>query len=202
MTHQLTISYRNLDQFLAEVAAFSTARQAALVNLENQFGEFQAGRQNLLNGLQAISDWGNAVAQEARAVTRYNAELANLERQTGTILQTHGVVFVEERYASLGPLGQLGNRACYPFRMSVAGQDLNRYPDTGKAAEDSFDLNDLGDLESKDRRPPEGSNEPSVPPKDKPADRSGEDAVNAKQTSGILSDFANKTTRRSRLFQK
>lgn len=208
MTHQLTINYRNLDQFLAEVDAFSKARQAALVNYENQFGEFQAGRQNLLNGLQAITDWGNAVAQEARSVTRYNIELANLERETGTILPTHGVVFVEERYASLGPLGRGGNPACYPYKMNVIGSDLNKFPDTGRAAENAFDLKDLGgadsqsdDQEAEDENLKDRSDDSSEPPSNR-SDENGADEEQPAARGGLLSDLSNGSLRRFRLFKK
>lgn len=145
MTHQLAINYRNLDQFHEQIAAFAAARAAALRNYENQIGEFQSARQGFLNVLQAITDWGNAVAQEARAVTQYNAELANIERQTGTILESHGVVFYEERYSSLGPLGRAGFRVAYPSSLPAAGDDGVRYPDSGRPAERAFDLKDLGE---------------------------------------------------------
>lgn len=145
MTHQLTVNYRNLAQFHDQIDAFGKAREAALVNFENQMGEFQSGRQNFLNVLQAITDWGNAVAQEARSVTQYNSELASIERETGTILENHGIVFYEERYSSLGPLGRAGSRINYPSTLSASPDGQIRYPDSGRPAEESFDLQDPGE---------------------------------------------------------
>ena len=54
--------------------------------------------------LQALNDWGNAVSSEAQQLLTYNIALATLERQTGTILETHGLVFDEERFRAAGPL--------------------------------------------------------------------------------------------------
>jgi hypothetical protein len=64
--------------------------------------------------LQAISDWGNAITSEAQALTQYNTELANLEKQTGTILETHGIDFMEERYRAIGPAGRCAAPRLYP----------------------------------------------------------------------------------------
>lgn len=158
MVHQLTVSYRNLDQFHEQSRAFGEARRAALTNYENQISEFQVGRQDFLNVLQAITDWGNAVSQEARSVTQYNSGLAQIERQTGTILESHGIVFHEERFSSLGPLGRLGAEALYPAALLPESGDIDRYPDSGKPAEADFDLKDLGttireDLRNRDVSP-------------------------------------------------
>jgi outer membrane protein TolC len=142
MVHQLAINYRNLAQYFQQIGAFKEARHAAQTNYENQFAEFNAGRQNFLNVLQAITDWGNAVSQEARSVTLYNTELANIERQTGTILESHGIVFSEERFASIGPGGRLFECASYPRDLRPT-ENANRYADSGKPAEEAFDLKDI-----------------------------------------------------------
>ena len=57
--------------------------------------------------LLAITDWGNAIRNEAAALTSTTRCWPKLERQTGTILETHGMRFYEERYGSIGPLGRL-----------------------------------------------------------------------------------------------
>ncbi len=142
MVHQLTINYRNLAQFYQQIDAFKEARKAALTNYENQAAEFMSGRQNFLNVLQAITDWGNAVSQEARSVTQYNTELANIELQTGTILESHGIVFSEERFTAIGPRGRLFQGECYPSSLRPGG-DIDRYPDSGMASETTFELTDL-----------------------------------------------------------
>lgn len=165
MVHALTINYRNLSQFYEQLIAFREARDAARINYENQVEEFRVGRRDFLNVLQAITDWGNAISQEARAVTQYNTELANIERQTGTILETHGITFYEERFQSLGPIGRLGiirSDECYPARMPATGGN-DRYQDSGAPAEEAFQLEEL-------KRPAPDRNVPGVdrPPLEQP----------------------------------
>jgi outer membrane protein TolC len=129
---------RNLSQFYEEYKAFRETRAAARINLEQQLGEFRAGRAIFLNVLQAITDWGNAVSSEAQALAQYNTELARLERTTGTILETHGVRFFEERFRSVGPLGRLGPPACYP-EAAPPGPNANRYPVDRSAGDAALD---------------------------------------------------------------
>ena len=98
--------------------------------------------QQFLNFLQGVTDWGNAVASEAQALTSYNTELAALERQTGTILETHGVRFVEEQFASIGTHGRCFEDECYPRDLRPQ-ENQPRYDDSGKPAEEAFDLTDF-----------------------------------------------------------
>ncbi|HAD60459.1 MAG TPA: hypothetical protein DCG12_14540, partial [Planctomycetaceae bacterium] len=95
--HTLATTVRSLDQFYMQYKAFQESREAARINLELQDAQNRARRVIFLNVLQAITDWGNAVSSEATALTGYNSTLATLERETGTILDTHGIVFNEER---------------------------------------------------------------------------------------------------------
>ena len=178
-SHLLATSVRSLDQSYEQYRAFRDARQAAQVNLDAQLLRYRTQQTILLNVLQAITDWGNAISGEANALTQYNTQLATLERQTGTILETHGVAFYEERYGSIGPLGRFFPDACYPLdiRPSANGE---RYPVSGEAAEEVFDLKPptnlrdrLQDLPYEDIKlptleelfPPEPS---SIPPKPAP----------------------------------
>jgi hypothetical protein len=89
--------------------------------------------------LQAITDWGNAVSAEAQSLTQYNMELASLEQQTGTILETHAIRFAEERYGSIGPLGRLFPEVCYPKSMPP-GPNAPYYKTIDQPAENFFDL--------------------------------------------------------------
>ena len=57
--------------------------------------------------------------------------MARLEVLTGTILETHGVRFYEERSESAAPLGLLHHTACYP-------RDLRPTPN-----EDRYDVSDV-----------------------------------------------------------
>jgi outer membrane protein TolC len=127
--HRLATSYRSLDQFFEQYAAFARVRDAARKNVENQSARYRLGLRDalLVNVLQAITDWGNAVSNENQALILYNTELANLERETGTILESHGVRFWEERYRSIGPLGRHFPSPCYP-RAMAPGPNLDQPP--------------------------------------------------------------------------
>jgi len=137
--HVLAISVQNQASLYAQYEAFRRARVAARKNLDAQFAQYRADQIIFLNVLQAITSWGNAVSAEAQSLAQYNTELANLERETGTILDTHGITFVEERFGSIGPLGRMANRQCYPkTRRPTANTE--RYPVGDKPAEESFNL--------------------------------------------------------------
>jgi outer membrane protein TolC len=128
--HTLSGNVRNLAQFYEQYQAYREARTAARLNLEQQITAWKTGGIRdviLLNVLQAITDWGNAVSAEAQSLAQYNIELANLERQTGTILETHGVRFVEESFQAVGPLGHLCKPRAYPYGVSP-GPNENKYP--------------------------------------------------------------------------
>lgn len=139
-THRLALSVRNLDQFYEQYGAFADTRAAARDNLRVQRAEFENGRAIFLNVLQAITNWGNAVSAEAQSLAQYNNELANLETQTGTILEAHGVRFVQERNRFVGPHGCF-TEECYPSRMRPT-QNRTRYKSGDVPAEESFDLED------------------------------------------------------------
>lgn len=137
--HQLATSVRNIDQNFLQYEAFRDARQAAKENLEVRVQRLFTGNENFLNFLQGVTDWGNAVASEAQALTSYNTGLADLERQTGTILETHGIRFVEEQFASIGTHGRWCQDECYPRDLKPR-ENSQRYEDSGKASEEAFDL--------------------------------------------------------------
>jgi outer membrane protein TolC len=139
--HQVAATVRNIDSQYEQYLAYKETREAASENLELQLQRFRVGRVIFLNVLQALNDWGNAVSNEALAITNYNVALATLERQTGTILETHGVVFVEERFQAAGPLLLFGPDRCYSrdIRPAEVGQ---RYPSQTEPSEEYFELKD------------------------------------------------------------
>ncbi|MCA9011466.1 MAG: TolC family protein [Planctomycetaceae bacterium] len=152
--HQLASTIRSIDQNFLQYEAFRDARQAAKENLEVQVAAVRSGRVIFLNFLQGVTDWGNAVAAEAQALTSYNTDLATLERQTGTILETHGVRFVEEQFASIGTHGRCFEDECYPRDLRPQ-ENQPRYDDLGKPAEEAFDLTDFPNRRSEVLRLPE-----------------------------------------------
>lgn len=140
-SHQLAIVLRNLSQFYEQYLVFHEARKAAEINLNAQLGRFRTNQALFLSVLLAITDWGNAVSGEANALTQYNVQLANLERQTGTILETHGVAFYEERFNSLGPIGRWRQVVCYPAATPPT-PNSSVYPAMDVPAEGAFQLDD------------------------------------------------------------
>jgi hypothetical protein len=130
---------RDLDSAYEEYLAFKVTRRAAEVNLRFQNENFRAGRSIYLNVLQALNDWGNSVTSEAQQLLAYNVNLANLERQTGTILETHGLVFAAERFRAAGPLGLKRPGRLYPAAVVPAGTPKNN-PSSGEPSENAFDL--------------------------------------------------------------
>lgn len=139
--HILATNVRNVDQAYEQYLAYKEAREAAKVNLDQQFAQYRANRVIFLNVLQAITDWGNSISNEATALTAYNTQLANLERQSGTILETHGVTFYEERFGSIGPWGRMALPASYPQALPPS-ENAGRYSDSGEPSEEKFDLQD------------------------------------------------------------
>ncbi|MHB1036168.1 MAG: TolC family protein [Pirellulales bacterium] len=168
-THALAASLRNLDSYYEQYLAFKETREAARVNLDVQFANYRAGRPVIyLNVLQAITDWGNAVNAEAQALTQYNTQLATLEQETGTILETHGIRFAEERYCSIGPLGRAFADRPYPM-AEPPGPNANRYPASNEPAENAFDLRDPIPIRSgaanPAARPPDARIQFDIPPR-------------------------------------
>ncbi len=124
--HQLAASMRNLAQYHEQYLAFKEARIASAENLVAQRARYEKGLAIYLNVLQAISSLGDAESAEAQTLSLYNTELANLERETGTILETHGVRFFEERFRAIGPLGRCGPERLYPASV-VPSENVERY---------------------------------------------------------------------------
>jgi outer membrane protein TolC len=137
--HLLATSLRTIDQSFLQYEAFRDAREAAKEFLNVRDANRVVGTEDFLNYRQGLTDWGNAVAAEAQALASYNTGLADLERQTGTILETHGIRFVEEQFASIGTHGRWCQDERYPRDLRPR-DNSQRYEDSGKASEEAFDL--------------------------------------------------------------
>lgn len=148
--HLLATTIRNLDQSYEQYEAFRETRAAALTNLQVQLAEKRAGRVIFLDVLQAITAWGDAVASEALSLTSYNASLAALEEETGTILETHNVTFAEEQYGSIGAWGKHFRDECYP-RSLQPQRNGARYPDGVEPSEEAFELEDVNQKDIRER---------------------------------------------------
>ena len=153
--HALATALRNVDLSLEQYEAFREAVQASIDNV-SALGARQRSQINqrdpLLPLLLAINDLTNAVLSESQSLTRYNTELANLELQTGTILDTHGIRFIEEQFASIGPHGCLFEDECYP-RDLIPKENAPRYQDSGAPSEDTFELDKIPQIRFTPQQP-------------------------------------------------
>lgn len=130
---------RTLSRLYKQYEIAEETREAARVNLNLQMENYREGRVNFINALLAINDWGNTISSEAQFLTQYNVALADMERETGTILESHGVRFFEERMGNAGPLGRLGPDRCYPV-STPPGENTERYSHGETPTEQSFNL--------------------------------------------------------------
>lgn len=158
--HDVALTLRDLDVAYQQYLLLKETREAAYENLKLQLEEYRARRVIYLNVLQALTDWGDAVTAEAAALLGYNVALATLERKTGTVLETHGVVFYEERFGAAGPLG-CKHPCFYPQALKPAGAP-NLYPGRNEPAENYFDLRNPV------QRAPGTPPPPAVPPMQRP----------------------------------
>jgi outer membrane protein TolC len=173
--HELATNVRSLDQAYASYVAFKKAREAARDNLDAQLARYRTSAilptgqpPILLNVLEAIANWGNTISGEANSLAQYNTQLANLERQTGTILETHGVYLYEERYGSIGPLGRFAEPACYPLSNPPTPND-DRYSTSDDPAEESFNLDTPPLLGDRQGRLPAAEPQPEEAPAPQPS---------------------------------
>ena len=180
-SHLLAANLRNLDQFFEQHAATRETRVAAKENLNFQLARYTNGLEQFIVVLQAIVTWGDAVSNEAQLLSLYNIEQANLELETGTILETHDVFFYEERYAALGPLGCVGKKKCYPRAQPPTGNN-DVYPRGDRPSEEFFDLTDpLEDDRTRQRQLRE-----LLPPLNPPPPSEPVEGLDLEQPNGVL----------------
>ena len=167
--HELAITTRSLESSYEQYLAYRATRTAALENLITQ-DDFFKGNIRVgavyLQVLQALNDWGNVITSEAQALINYNILLATLERQTGTILETHGLVFVEERFQAAGPLCLPSHDRAYSMDLKPTGEPT-QYPATGSPAENAFDLKRPTERPAKLKEPEPTEKKPATPLKPK-----------------------------------
>ena len=164
--HELAASVRNLAEFYQQYEALKEARLAARINLNQQKLDENFGRVQFLLYQQALTDLGNAISAEAQAITQYKTELARLEQLTGTILETHGIHFFQERFGAIGPLGRLAHPHMYPAKTPPTPNE-KRYPAKDEPADNTFELDEIDDFDELDQSPEEKQKRPT-PPKTSP----------------------------------
>jgi outer membrane protein TolC len=136
--HQLATTVRDLDSAYEQNLVDKQIVAATSDNLRFQDAQVKTQRKvAFLDYRQALLDWGNAVSSQAQQLIAYNVALATLERETGTILETHGLVFNEERFRAAGPIPC--HDRLYPAALPPAGTPQG-FPGTDEPAENAFDV--------------------------------------------------------------
>ena len=141
-SHDIATTIRSLELAYAQYIAFHKAKESAERNTVIQDAIFRSGRRpdfTYVNVLVAINEQASAARSQAAAAAQYNTLLGELERQTGTILETHGIRFYEERFGSIGPLGRLARPVCYP-ESTPPTLNADRYPAGDRPTEDAFNI--------------------------------------------------------------
>jgi len=167
-SHNLATTVRSLAQAYEQYLAFQEARNAAQANLDQQSAVNDVGRIDGLVYRQAIADLGNSIVSEADSAANYNTLLAELELQSGTILETHGVRFYEERFGSIGPLGRPVHPRDFP-QSTPPTPNADRYPPGERPAERAFSLEQIERRTPGEQRP--GSPEMLPQPLPRPRER-------------------------------
>ena len=91
----LAQQYRLLGSFYTQIQALRAQREAAAVQLEARFGEYQAGK-IILDVLQTAQQaWAAALSDEYNAIVQYNNSQARFEFARGTLLRHDNVVIAE-----------------------------------------------------------------------------------------------------------
>ena len=165
--HRLAATYRDLAQYYEQYRVSREEKEAALENFNYQQEIWDVGGTAgqpvfYLNVFQAMTQLANARSAEAQSLTRYNTEMANLQREAGAILEAHGVRFSEEWFASIGPAGRLFNYPCYP-RDIRPGSNLDRYEEGSEPSEQFFELNEARLRQDDDPRVPRRAPVPPFP---------------------------------------
>lgn len=138
--HDVAGALRSIVRSYAEFESYRETRIAAAENLDQQRTEYENGRTTFLDVLQAIVNWGDAVNAEVDSLARFNVELANLERQTGTILETHAVHFMQEKFCADGPLGHR-RPVEYPMNVRPTGNQTRYGAEAEPPERKYFDQN-------------------------------------------------------------
>lgn len=93
--HALEVDYRHLFEYYELILIQRAQREAAAVQLQARFKEYQAGRGTLDILLESQRVWADALRMEFDAITQYNNAIASFEFSKGTIMQFDNVVISE-----------------------------------------------------------------------------------------------------------
>jgi outer membrane protein TolC len=93
--HALAADYRQIFQAYELIGIQRAQREAAAVQLQARFKEFQAGRGTLDILLESQRVWADALRTEFDSITQYNNAIVGFEFSKGTIMEFDNVVIGE-----------------------------------------------------------------------------------------------------------
>src|SRR5207248_782791 len=94
-THSLARFFLEVDANYKQFKTASRLRAAAAQRLEAQRAFYEEGRITIDRYLDAVSQYANAVAQEAQFKTTYNISIVALEEAKGTLLAYDNIAVAE-----------------------------------------------------------------------------------------------------------
>lgn len=97
-THSLARYFLEIDANFKLLKTAGRLRESAKKRLEVQKARYEVGEINIDRYLDAVSQWANAVAEEARYKTAYNTAIAILEEAKGTLLAYNNIALAEGPY--------------------------------------------------------------------------------------------------------
>ncbi|HEV3168395.1 MAG TPA: TolC family protein [Isosphaeraceae bacterium] len=93
--HSLARFFLEVDANYKQYKTASRLRAAAEERLAAQQADYEVGRITIDRYLEAVSEWANAVAQEAQFKTSYNTSIVALEEAKGTLLAYDNIAVAE-----------------------------------------------------------------------------------------------------------
>jgi outer membrane protein TolC len=94
-THSLARFFLEVDANYKQFKTAARLRAAAEERLSAQQADYEVGRITIDRYLEAVSEWANAVAQEAQFKTSYNTSIVALEEAKGTLLAYDNIAVAE-----------------------------------------------------------------------------------------------------------
>ena len=138
-THSLARFFLEVDANYKQFRTAQRLRAAAQQRLEAQRAFYEEGRITIDRLLDAVSQYANAIAQEAQYMTSYNTSIAALEEAKGTLLAYDNIAVAEgpsprKAYIQAKDQGAGHGQFHVPLDGSYRPQPINGPPQADSAA--------------------------------------------------------------------
>ncbi len=152
-THSLARFFLEVDANYKQFRTAQRLRAAAQLRLEAQRAFYEEGRITIDRLLDAVSQYANAIAQEAQFKTSYNTSIAALEEAKGTLLAYDNIAVAE---------GPSPRKAYIQARDQRAGHGQFHVPLDGSYRPQPINGPPLPDMVPETSRPTSGPNGPKA----------------------------------------